>query len=265
MLCRFFKNKGAVAGVFLIVGLALTSIFLWLIFAARRRRGRRVLEREAAVAASQGHRSPLVDEDDMAQRPGPSMPVTVRPPSAYFDGSAGSHDENTSYDPYVGYTYPAANASNPYTLNRPAADGYVTTRTSSPPPSGSPRTDSFGHNPQPSTSNSAENGQHSRSYSFSSYEPLLAAAGLGQKTPPGTPGPGQPPTPPPRSPMRPPLAVTPGPSASRQLTEDTPKSVADERLHPALAQLGRSNTTASRIRDDQDYSRPVLGVSYSFP
>lgn len=198
------------------------------------------------------------------------MPVTARPPSAYFDGSAGSHDDNTNnapYDPYVGYTYPAANASNAYTLNRAAADGYVTARTSSPPPTASPhtQTDSSGHKRHSSTNGSAELGQHSRSYSFSSYEPLLTAAGLGSKTPPDTPGPNQPPTPPPRSPKRPPLAVTPGASTSRQATDDVPRGVADDRLHPALAQLSRSNTDASRIRDDQDYSRPVLGVSSPIP
>lgn len=229
------------------------------------------------LAVGHGHRSPLVDDEDMAQHPGPSMPVTARPPSAYLDnsiGSSGTHakqEENAPYDPYVGYSY---NNSNQYGLGG-AGTGYVAARTSSPPPA-SHNTDSIGHYRRPSTGGSAEggqhSGQHSRSYSFSSYEPLLAAAGINQKTtPPGTPGPGgpQPPTPPPRSPMRPPLAVTQpvrDGAASRQSTstDDLPRNVADDRLNPALsAQLNRADTNASRIRDDQDYSRPVLGVSTS--
>ena len=50
--------------MFLLVGLASASICLWLIFAVRRRRKRRRLEHEAVLAAPNGHRSPLADEDD---------------------------------------------------------------------------------------------------------------------------------------------------------------------------------------------------------
>ena len=250
---RFFSNKGAVAGVFLIVGLLVTSVAIWIVFAVHRRRKRRHLEHEAALAAPVGHRSPLEDEDDdigkgMAQTNN-TLPVTAHPPSAYFDEFGGNNPNDGAYDPYVGYAHPQ-----PAGIGAVASGGYVQARSSSPPPaSPDPSTLSYGHGRQPSGSNSAENGQHSRNYSFSSYEPLLSAAGLGNKTPPSTPGLNatKAPTPPPRNPNRP-------SSAGRTSTERK----ADDRLDPAMAsRLQRADTTASGIRDDQDYSRPVLGVS----
>lgn len=257
---QFFKNKGAVAGVFLIVGLAAASVCIWIIFSIHRRRRKRLLEREAAIAAPAGHRSPLEDEDDdtehsMMQNAVP--PVTARPPSAYMDDGGGLRPvDGVMFDPYVGYPHAQGGA---YT----GRDGYVAARTSSPPP-GSPSSAEYrlgGHHRQPSgTSNSNTSGEngagtHSRSYSFSSYEPLLAAAGISSRTPPESPGPAQmvagpPPTPPPRNPLR--------PSSAKKEEAD---GRADDRLDPALAsRLTRADTTASGLRDDEDYSRPVLGV-----
>lgn len=254
---RFFKNKGAVAGVFLIVGLAAASVCIWIIFSVRRRRKKRLLEREAALAAPTGHRSPLEDEDDepkMTQSA--AVPITARPPSAYFD-DGGQRANDGAFDPYVGYAHaPGGSVARP--------DGYVPARTSSPPAHSEYRLG--GHQRQPSaqsnSNTSGENGAHSRTYSFSSYEPLLAAAGIGNKTPPESPGPNQmvavtdngpgataerAPTPPPRNPMR--------PSTSSRSAE------ADDRLDPVMtSRLHRADTTASGIRDDLDYSRPVLGV-----
>ena len=132
---RFFSNKGAVAGVFLIVGLAVASVCLWICFAVRRSRKRRRLEHEAAMVGAVGHRSPLEDEDEdpsqtissrgtvpMAQRSSTSIPFgamgAARPPSAYFnqppDPSGGG--EGGAFDPYVGYALPSAAAptSNPF-------------------------------------------------------------------------------------------------------------------------------------------------------
>lgn len=254
---RFFKNKGAVAGVFLIVGLAAATIVIWLIFAVSRRRKRRRLEQEASLAAPAGHRSPLEDEDEedkvgMGQANN-TLPVTAaRPPSAYFDEYGSARHADGAYDPYVGYSHPQ-----PAGLGAAVAGGYIPARTSSPPPaSPHPSTLSYGHNRPPSGSNSADTGQHSRNLSFSSYEPLLSAAGINNKTPPSTPGPlstAKAPTPPPRNPLR--------PTASRS-SEDRK---ADDRLDPAMAtRLSRADTTASGIRDDQDYSRPVLGVRNSY-
>ena len=244
--------------MFLLVGLASASICLWLIFAVRRRRKRRRLEHEAVLAAPNGHRSPLADEDDDDTERGMSQhsshPITTRPPSAFFDDTGASRNSDGAvFDPYAGYSHPS---NDPFSLNRATQEGYVAARTSSPPPS-SPHSGSLGHH----TSGSQENGQHSRSYSYSSYEPLLAAAGIGSQavTPPpgGSESPptvtGRAPTPPPRNPRR--------PSSSRRSEDAIEAGRADDRLDPSLvSRLNRADTTISIIRDDQDYSRPVLGV-----
>jgi len=66
-LSRFFSNTGAVAGVFVLVGLAAASILLWIFFAVRRRRRTRRLEHDTAVSATlaaAGFNRALLDEDD---------------------------------------------------------------------------------------------------------------------------------------------------------------------------------------------------------
>ncbi|KAF4572944.1 hypothetical protein EYR36_007454 [Pleurotus pulmonarius] len=64
----FFSNTGAVAGVFVLVGLAAASILLFVIFAVRRRRRTQRIEHDTAVSATlaaAGYgRSPIVDDDD---------------------------------------------------------------------------------------------------------------------------------------------------------------------------------------------------------
>ena len=57
IIYRFSRNKGAVAGVFLIVGIAGAAILLFLFFALRRRRRIKRNERDAAFAASLGPQS----------------------------------------------------------------------------------------------------------------------------------------------------------------------------------------------------------------
>ena len=233
----------------------------------------------------------------MAQRSGSNLAFgAARPPSGYLDPNEGpAASGNAPFDPYVGYGY--------HSMNRATASGYMPARTTSPPPPpgagpaplpGSPAT-SFAR--QNSTSGSAEGaGQHSRTYSYSSYEPLLAAAGLSNdtsapgpsgRTPPSTPALSggvivstRGPTPPPRSPMRPRAnsglsskrsRSRGGSSASLPRTDEANGAAAgtmvgktDARLDPAMStRLKRMNTSASEgggLRDDQDYSRPVLGV-----
>lgn len=308
------------AGVFLIVGLAVASVCLWIAFAVRRSRKRRRLEHEAAMVGPQGHRSPLEDEDDvgpsatissrgtvpMAQRSSSSMPFAAmgaaRPPSALYDrgGADNIQGEGGPYDPYAGYTVPPGAAVNPFTLNRAAKEGYVPARTSSPPLAsgsgsgsggadagpapqpGSPNSVAFaGLGRQPSddgkggsSGNTSEGHYHSRSISYSSYEPLLVASGLSTgKTPPATPAMGavRAPTPPPRSPYRPSFSGGQEiPSGERDPSSTslphTGEVKTDDRLDPALlSRLHRTNTRGSSgtgLRDDEDYSRPVLGVSF---
>src|SRR6266852_7464057 len=64
---RFFHNFGAVAGVFLIVGLAAATICLWIFFFVRRRRRRRRIDHQsevsATLAAAGYNRAPIDDED----------------------------------------------------------------------------------------------------------------------------------------------------------------------------------------------------------
>lgn len=152
---QFFRNKGAVAGVFLIVGLAAASILLFLFFFIRRRRSTRIMEHDTTVASTLAaagfNRTPL-DGDDfggprMRQRHGSevsgnpfrdtvsSLPSATggRPPSAYMDdpaaGPEAAHDGE--FDPYAAYgtIHPPPAAS----LGMSRNDGYAPARTSSPP------------------------------------------------------------------------------------------------------------------------------------
>jgi len=275
---------------------------MWMLFAVRRKRVKRRLESEAAAVGPGGHRSPLHDDEEdeertagMLQRPSSSLSYgatgVVRPPSAYNNMGIGEQPQGglpgvTPFDPYVGYPVAGAAAaegsrSNPFSLNRAVQQGYAPARTSSPPAPGSPHSGSFGH--EPNTSGSGE--LHTRSHSYSSYDPLLTAAGLaasdssaGDNQEPAKPPQtrpvleflnvspsaaegGKPPTPPPRSPLRAQHAESPGRSRTSLGTGDaSDEGQRDSRLDPNLAErLKRGNTTVS-IRDDQDYSRPVLGV-----
>lgn len=69
-MISFLSNKGAVAGVFLIVGLAGTAILVFMIFALRKRRRRRQDERDteiaAGLAAGASMRDPFGDDNNRA-------------------------------------------------------------------------------------------------------------------------------------------------------------------------------------------------------
>lgn len=307
-IIRFFANKGAVAGVFLIIGLAAASIVLWIVFALRRRHRVRQLERDTTVSATLAaaglNRAPLDDDDDeeteadhrartlgsgdieMGQRPSSTLGYGTggtRPPSAYRDlayDPAGSPDEDPSFDPYAGYVHPQLNGSRSFSANKTAAqEGYVPARTGSPtPPNSPPRaTSSFGHGNDTSGSGSAtgissgdrerrtnSSLDHMRSYSMGSYEPLL-----GGSSGAATPGVGASPTPPPRNPLR--LANSPSPGLDGQESNTPPNQSsdtggrADDRLDPYLGsrlRTAQSSSDVGDLRDDEDYSRPVLGVSH---
>lgn len=210
LVYRFFNNKGAVAGVFLIVGLAAASIVLFLFFFIRKRRRNRRLEYDTAVAstlAAAGYtRTPLDGDDDggkvMSQRRGStpsalntisSMPSAGRP-EPYRDDPTDRGPRD--FDPYAAYgTVP------PQTPPPVRKDGYVPARTGSPP---------LGHSHSASTSSMGHAIGHATRESAGSFEPLLAA---GSGSVPPTPGPvassssSGPPVPP-RSPNRPPAQVS---------------------------------------------------------
>jgi hypothetical protein len=129
MSYRFFHNTGAVAGVFLIVGLAAATICLWIFFFIRRRRRRRRIDHQsevsATLAAAGYNRAPIDDEDF---GPGPGMRQRFGSFSSHPTISTPITDEERAadaptahlYDPYVEYGHPVAGS------------GYIPARSESP-------------------------------------------------------------------------------------------------------------------------------------
>ncbi|KAJ7630911.1 hypothetical protein FB45DRAFT_551342 [Roridomyces roridus] len=245
----FFRNTGAVAGVFVIVGLAAASILLWALFGIRRRRKNRRIQHDDAVTATLAagfHRAPLGDDEDRGGYVTPD--VEMRSGSAL---ALGTHTASSlpSGGRLSGYQDDPGDGFNPYPENEIGGptEGYVPARTSSPPPSAfvEPYRDAPGIGP--------EHG-HYASASAGSMEPLLT--GFNRRESPAPSGANlDPPTPPPRNPQR----VLDQPSNPRQKRrQSTASSVysndspGDDRLNPALRN--------SEIQDSEDYSRPVLGV-----
>lgn len=104
----FFANKGAVAGVFVVVGLVVVGMIFALGLLCFRRRRRQRLDREvtaAAIAASSStaHRSPI-DEGDDVHSSGPtteSYPSTGSGPMAQYNNYGASYGNAGGYDPYA--------------------------------------------------------------------------------------------------------------------------------------------------------------------
>ncbi|BEI86690.1 hypothetical protein CcaverHIS002_0700360 [Cutaneotrichosporon cavernicola] len=103
----FFNNKGAVAGVFVIVGLAVVTILAALGFIFFRKRRRQRLDREvtaAAVAASAAAgRSPLDEEGDIASShpTSESYPSTMSAPMQQYNTYATTYGNGGGYDPFA--------------------------------------------------------------------------------------------------------------------------------------------------------------------
>lgn len=265
----FFHNKGAVAGVFLIVGLAAASIVLWIFFSLRRRRRTRKLEHDTAVSATLAaagfNRSPIDDDEDegtlgqkqgeMAQRSGFGSFSTQ--PASHAHADLPTDEElgvASAYDPYAAYG-PVAGAG-------PSSQGYVPARTSPPTGSGSLShhlTDSYGSGGGNRSAGPSQSG-HIPHPSAGSYEPLLAGMADGP-TSPEIGGAMPPPTPPPKNPAR---AGAQGPirgDAESGYESDGGDAAPDDRLDPGLGvRLRGGKTKSQELRDDMDYSRPVLGV-----
>ncbi|KXN90054.1 hypothetical protein AN958_05059 [Leucoagaricus sp. SymC.cos] len=280
----FFGNTGAVAAVFVLVGLAVTSIALFVFFSIRRRQRRNRVERDIAVAASQAAltpRSPLDDDDDpqgphfsssaleMSQRRSSSglASTYLGPRLSYHDDP----DHPEGFNPYADFSYPA---SGPIPPNK---DGYTIARTSSPPVayfnnashdrSRRPSAGSFG---SASGQDGYIKGTHSIAPSGASYEPLLAAyyrqsSGSGQLpgspvlvTPPATATPAKTPQAPSDDSSQPLVDDREHTEAHSMFTSDT----TDDRLDPGLRRRQKEAESASMkdLKDEEDYSRPVLGV-----
>ncbi|KAJ6604624.1 hypothetical protein DFH09DRAFT_316231 [Mycena vulgaris] len=258
----FFKNTGAVAGVFILVGLAAAAIFLWVVFGLRRRRRNRRREHDTAVSATLAaaglHRVPLDDDDhensprqsrfaDMEMRTGSALALGTKSslPSARTSGYQDSpgHDDlmHDGFHPYRDYDAAAG-----------MIDGYIPARTHSPPPTAfvEPYRDASGSGSGPDHAIG-----HSASQSVGSTEPLLASFA---RASPISPAPSRPAKNPRREADRgsqlPASAPSdPRPENRRHSTSSvySSESTGDERLNPALRN--------SDIQDSEDYSR-VLGV-----
>lgn len=190
--------------------------------------------------------------------------------SGYLD-SAGHDATDEPFNPYADYIVPPG-----------AREGYVPARTSSPPPVALHTNGSY-HDRNGSGSAGDNIMGHSAS---GSYEPLLASYYRQQPGSPPLPSSSHiPPTPPPRNPQRlsdagqTPRPIIPLPSADTRPAENrrhsgvssaySSESTGDDRLDPGLRQRAHDDTdgASADLRDDEDYSRPVLGVSifFSFP
>ncbi|KAF8640873.1 hypothetical protein AX17_000521 [Amanita inopinata Kibby_2008] len=267
----FFSNTGAVAGTFILVGLAAASILLWIFFAVRRRRRTRKLEHDSAVSATLAaagfNRTPL-DVDDAGDQPEgstfaspPDLEMSQRANSSLGMAAMQSHPSNRRTSGYYDATEPeVGDPFNPYAefgVPPSRKDGYVPARSSSPP---FPDAHSGHYHDR---NGSASTGGRLFSHSTSgSYEPLLAS--FYRQSTGSPPSPTVPLAPLPRSNTEQNTAGA-GPSKPRESarssvydSEDT-----DERLDPNIRQrLGESgdNSSARELRDEEDYSRPVLAV-----
>ncbi|KAF9044574.1 hypothetical protein BDZ89DRAFT_1099749 [Hymenopellis radicata] len=220
----FFHNTGAVAGV-------INS--LWILFAIRRRRRTRRLEHDTAVNATLAavgfHRAPLEDEDDDHGATG-----NLR----FGSPEMAQHSPRSSIPtiPTTGRTSAYLNDVNIESGFNPYAE-----------------MGAYGPPQSPPLMSNARNASdhrisHSASHSAGSYEPLLAFYNSQNETAMD------------KSPV---LAQSglPGErssAASSYSTQDT----GDDRLDPDLRRRLKDDNDAEKgdLRDDEDYSRPVLGV-----
>lgn len=208
----FFQNKGAVAGVFVVVGLAATAIVFFILFWFRRRRKTRRLDHDTVVAATLAEhgygRHSLIDADDrhpasdprttsmlsgstssgdMRRTSTPSMTLSALNAGLVSGSGYGRQPHNPpyfadslgqTYNPYAESQLPYQNA-NPGPSNSGGAGGVPYFSLPSVPGVGRP---SFGHHPEDSAGSS---------------EPLLGVNSGGDSPPePGTPAI------PPRNPLR---------------------------------------------------------------
>lgn len=180
--CRFFTDTGAVAGVFVVVGLASASIMMWILFAIRRRQRMRRIEQdtviEAAVAAAGFNRAPLDDDDEGDS---PISPDIRRQVSSGMDqrtsllGLGGSGSLPTSARLSDVPDDPARDSANShpgYPVEHGASghpEGYAPARTTSPLPRARQFTDDLG-----SSRDRKSSYGHTPTYSAGSFEPLLA-------------------------------------------------------------------------------------------
>lgn len=244
---------------------------LWIFFFIRRkRRISRIdhdTEVEAAVAASGFGRAPLDDDNDYrgVQSPHTHSLSSAQmgqhgngSPVGYISDSSGLpttgqpisggpfDDDNVAFNPYAGYPVEG----------QPMNGGYIQARTASPPPGAEHQGPSSAgtHDISDSSRDRKSSYGHTPTYSVGSYEPLLAAYTQGSSAERGV---NSPPTPPPRNPAR---RAHLDSAASRPVNNSSDGD-ADDRLDPEIRRRTRSDSPGlDDLRDEEDYSRPVLTV-----
>jgi hypothetical protein len=240
-----------------LVGIAAASILLWVFFSLRRNRRRSAVF--AALPTTEPYRAPIDDDvppEGAQQSPyGPSPGVGMNQQSGSRLGITTTHSQpsNSRMSAYYDAPAPEGGLYNPYAQfgvsSAGRSDGYQRARTSSP----------DGHDDRdrkPSTSTGGFVAGHSANQSVGSYEPLLAS----HRRQSGA------------SPPSPTIPLAPLAFATEQNTApnaDNPPENAgaynnsDDRLDPAIHQRlenGGDNVSARELRDEEDYSRPVLSV-----
>ncbi|KAG6899506.1 hypothetical protein C0993_009614 [Termitomyces sp. T159_Od127] len=103
----FFENKGAVAGVFTVVGLIVAALFIILVFTVIRRRRARQFDREVEAAAAEAAAAPaphFLDDDDEDPYRHPADQ-----PAAYVD-----HPQYSDISSHGTYSQPALGSQEAY-------------------------------------------------------------------------------------------------------------------------------------------------------
>jgi hypothetical protein len=264
-----------------LVGLAVTAICLWLLFAIRRRRRTQKLERDTAVSASlaaAGFKRTDLDDDDLNFGRHSHAASTDLEMAQRSTSGLGRSENGDGFDPYVAYA-----AASQRARGGAREGGYLPAGPSSPT---LPFLGMGAYLDEGQFSDSEDSRRDRRMsgtghLSAGSYEPLLAAY---TKTSTTSPSPeitnnNHPPTPPPRNPLRilhgsqpgspvgtPILDRSKSPTPTNQRTSSlysTESADHDDRLNPGLmrrVQGGSFGASTNDLRDDEDYSRPVLAV-----
>ena len=235
------------------VGIAAASILLWVFFSLRRRRRRSAVF--AALPTTELYRAPLDDDvlpEGAQQSPyGASPGVGMNQQSGSRFGVTPTHSQpsNGRMSAYYDTPAPEGDPYNSYAefglSSAGRRDGYQPARVSSP----------DGHDDRdrkPSTSTSGFVAGHSANQSVGSYEPLLASQRRQSNA----------------SPSSPTLPLAPLASSTEQNTAPDaggpPENTGpDDRLDPNInkrLEHGGDNASARELRDEEDYSRPVLSV-----
>lgn len=202
---RFFQNTGAVAGVFVLVGLAATSILIFVFFYIRRRRRRALVEHDTAVSATlaaAGFTRRALD-DDLDEAPGSANtrfrdsdgdPFGANRSTNHSPGSAGALEMGQRSSSHLSgrnsayfYDPPNPTGFNPTEFGYAVPMGPPGSGSSSGPPGATlgagyiPVSDGErgspvpGHSPGPSIGGATALGEkgHGHNASAGSYEPLL--------------------------------------------------------------------------------------------